>query len=168
LPVPLALSERRGSLSLAYAEAPSPVRRVQLEVLGDLALPAIAIRQEPLLVVVKLFPCFGGELEIRPLHDRIDRAGFLAEAAIDAFHHVDVVTGGAARAVLAARARFDGDGLGRTDGLAQLAGDAALLAVGIAPQRMLAAEAWRQRPLFVGVVERRLRADEIFQGEPEG
>src|SRR4051812_46167499 len=62
--------------------------------------------------------------------DGIDRAGLLAEAAIDAFRHVDVVARGAARAVLA-RFGLDGDRLGRANRLAQLASDAALLAVGI-------------------------------------
>src|SRR3546814_7236176 len=58
-----------------------------------------------------------------------DLAGLLAIAAIDAFRHVDVVARGAAAAV-GARLGLDGDGLGRADRLAQLAGDAALLAVG--------------------------------------
>ncbi len=62
---------------------------------------------------VELFARLGGELEVRPLDDRIDRAGFLAEAAIDALHHIDVVTHRAARAVVAARPGLDGDGLRR-------------------------------------------------------
>src|SRR3954471_15885060 len=145
----------------------SPVRGVELQVLCDLALPAIAVREQALLVVVKLLTCLGRELEIRALHDGIDRAGLLAQATIDAFDHVDVVAGGAARAVVAARARFDGDRLGRTDRLAQLAGDAALLAVGIAAQRMFAAEARRDRPLLERIVQRRLRFEEIPHGEEE-
>ena len=64
----------------------------------------------------------------------------LAKSAIDAFHHVDVIARGAPRAVIAARTGLDGDRLGRTDGLAQFAGDAALFPVGIAPQRVLAAK----------------------------
>ena len=108
------------------------------------ALPAVAIRQQPLLVVEKLLARLGGEFEIRPLDDGVDRAGLLAEAAIDAFGHVDVVARGAAAAVVA-RLGLDGDGLRRADRLAQLAGDAALLAVGIAAQRMLAAEARAER-----------------------
>ena len=41
-------------------------------------------------------------------HDRVDRAGLLAEAAEDALEQVDVVTRGAAGAVLAL-GRIDGD-----------------------------------------------------------
>src|SRR5688572_4831864 len=67
---------------------PSAVRRVEREVLGDLALPAVAVREQPLLVVVKLLARLGGELEVGPLDNGIDRAGLLAEAAIDALHHV--------------------------------------------------------------------------------
>src|SRR3546814_1930987 len=63
------------------------------------------------------------------LDDGVHRAGFLAIAAIDALRHVDVVARGAPAAV-GARLGLDGDRLGRADRLAQLAGDAALLAIG--------------------------------------
>src|SRR5215470_15787142 len=101
------------------------IRRVEREILGDLALPAVAIREQPLLVVVKLLARLGREFEVRPLDDGVDRARLLAQPAVDAFDHVYVVAGGAARAVIAARTRLDGDRLGRADGLAQFAGDAA-------------------------------------------
>src|SRR3546814_3987749 len=101
----------------------------------------------------KLFAGLHGELEIRTFDDGIHRAGFLAEAAIDALRHVDIVARGAARAVLAGLG-LDGDRQRRADRLAELAGDAAFLAVGIAPQRMFAAKARAERPLFVGVVHR--------------
>src|SRR5205823_11843982 len=97
-----------------------------------------------------------------PLDDRVDRAGFLAQPAIDAFDHVDVVARGAAAAVLA-RFGFDGDRQRRADRLAQFARDAPLLTVGIAAQRMLAAEAGRGRILLVRVVDRRLGLEEITQ-----
>src|SRR3546814_19430483 len=45
---------------------------------------------------VELFTRFGCKFEVRTLDDGVDRAGFLAEAAIDALHHVDVVAHGAA------------------------------------------------------------------------
>src|SRR5262249_11465877 len=116
----------------------SPIRRVERDVLGDLALPAVAVGKQTLLVVVEFLACRGSEFEIRSLDDRIDRAGLLTQAAIDALHHVDVVARGAARPVVSPRASLDGDRLCRADRLAQLAGDTALFAVGIAPQRMLA------------------------------
>src|SRR5215470_11336932 len=146
----------------------SPIWRVERDVLGDLAFPAIAIRQQPFLVVVELLARLGRELEVRPLDDGIDRARLLAQPAIDALHHVDVVAGGAPRAVVAARPRLDGDRLCRTDRLAQLAGDATLLTVRIAAQRVLAAEARRQRPLLERVVERRLRLEEVAHRQDEG
>src|ERR1700733_14954130 len=99
--------------------------------------------QKSLLVVVKLLARFGGVFEVRTLDDGVDRAGLLAQPAIDAFDHINVVAGGTAGAVVPARAGLDGDGLRRTDRLAELAGNAALLAVGIAAQYMLAAEARR-------------------------
>src|SRR6185503_10659509 len=145
----------------------SPVRCIERQVLGDLPLPAIAVRKQPLLVVVKLLAGLGGELEIGPFHNRVDRAGLLAEPAIDAFHHVDVVTGSAASTVIAAWTGLDGDGLGRANRFAQFASNAALFAVGVAPQRMLAAKARRQRPALERVVQRRFRPHEVFQREPE-
>src|SRR4029079_8266968 len=82
------------------------------------------------------------------LDDRVHRAGFLAEAAEDAFHQVDVVAGGAARAV-GALLGLDVDRERRAHRLAQLARDAALLAVRIAAQRVQAAEARAlRRPLL--------------------
>src|SRR5512135_3187268 len=125
----------------------SPIRRVERQVLGDLAFPAVAIGEQLFLVVVKLLARLGGEFEIRALDDGVNRAGLLAQPAIDALHHVDVVARGAARAVVAARAGLDGDGLRRADRLAQLASDAALLAVRITAQRVLAPETRRDRAL---------------------
>src|SRR5262249_30796540 len=49
----------------------------------------------------------------------------------------------------------------------QLAGDTALLPVRVAAQRMLAAEAWGNRPLLEWVVQCRLRLEEIAHGEDE-
>src|SRR5262252_1783413 len=146
--------------------AGSPVGRVGDDVAGQFGLPAVAVRQQLLLVVEKLLTGLGGELEVRSLHDRVDRAGLLAEAAIDALGHVDVV---ASRAAAAVRARLglDGDGLGRTDRLTQLAGDAALLAVGIAAEGMLAAEARAERPLLIGVVDGDLRPEHVAEGKPQ-
>src|SRR5207247_4062363 len=89
-------------------------------------LPTVAIREQLLLVVIQLLARFGGELEIRPFHDGIDRTGFLAQAAINALHHVDVVARGAAAAV-GPRLRFDGDGKRGTNRLAQFGRDAAVL-----------------------------------------
>src|ERR1700712_373046 len=124
----------------AFTSLTSPVRRVEFDRFRNLALPAVAIGEKFRLVIIEFLARLGREFEIRPLDDGIDRTRFLAQSAIDALHHVDVVAHGAAGAVVAARAGLDGDGLRRTDRLAQLAGDAALLAVGVAAQRVLAAE----------------------------
>src|ERR1043165_4710359 len=113
----------------AITSLTSPARRVEFDRLCDLALPAVAIGEQLGLVIIELLAGLGREFEIRPLDDGIDRTGFLAEPAIDALHHVDVITNGPAGAAVAARSGLDGDGLRRADRLAQLAGDTALLAV---------------------------------------
>src|SRR5882757_216299 len=125
-----------------------PVRRVEFDRFRNLALPAVAVGEKFRLVIIEFLARLGREFEIRPLDDGIDRTGLLTQAAIDALHHVDVIAHGAAGAVVAARAGLDGDRLCRANRLAQLAGDAALLAVGISAQRMLATEARRDRPLL--------------------
>src|ERR1700730_7910608 len=78
----------------------SPVGGVERQVLRDLGLPTVAVLQQLLLVVEQLLMRLGRELEVRPLDDRIDRTRFLAIAAIDAFRHINVVTGGAPAAIL--------------------------------------------------------------------
>src|SRR4051812_802766 len=93
--------------------------------------------------------------------DRIDRARFLAEAAVDALEQIDVVTGRAARAVLR-DVRVDGDADRRAHGLAELARDATLFAVRIATQRMQAAEARRHRRLLFRIVHRELVREEFL------
>src|SRR5947209_9231598 len=145
----------------------SPVGRVEFDRFRNLALPAIAIGEQFRLVIIEFLAGLGREFEIWSLDDGIDRAGFLAQAAIDAFHHVDVVAHGAAGAVVAARAGLDRCRLRGADRLAQLAGDAALLAVRITAQRVLATEARRDRPLLERIVQRRLRLEEITHGEKE-
>src|SRR5258708_27367880 len=142
------------------------VRRVGHEVAGELRFPAVAVLEQLVLVVEKLLASFGGELEIRALDDRVDRAGLLAEAAIDALGHVDVVAGRSSAAVVA-RLGLDRDRERRADRLAQFARDAPLLADRIAAQRVLATKARAQHALLVGVVERRLGLEHVAEGQPQ-
>ena len=95
----------------------SPVGRLERELLGKFAFPAVAVLEQLLLVVEELLAGFGGELEIRPFDDRIDRASLLAVAAIDAFRHIDVIARCAAAAVLP-RLGLDRDRQRRADRLA--------------------------------------------------
>src|SRR5262245_59124730 len=121
--------------------AGSSIRGVERDVPSDSALPAVAVREEAFLVVVELLGCLGRELDVGSQDDGVNRAGLLAEAAVDAFHHIYVEAGGPTSAVVVPLPRLDGDSLCRANRLAQLAGDAALLPTRIAPQRKLAAKA---------------------------
>ena len=107
------------------------------------------------------------------LYDGVDGARFLTEAAVDALGHVDVVASGSPTSV-SASLRLDRDRLQhtesrsvtlhrfktshkhlrRTNGFAQLAGDAALLAGRVASQGVLASEAGTERSLLERVVDR--------------
>src|SRR5215510_6652332 len=95
------------------------------------------------------------------LDDRVDRAALLAEAAEDALGQVDVVARRAAGAV-GALVALDRDRQRGAHGLAQLAGDAAFLAVLVAAQRVQAAEARRQRRLLLGELHGDLAGEEVL------
>ena len=72
----------------------------------------------------------------------------------DALRHVNVVARRSPTPVSASLS-INRDRLRRADRLAQFASDAALLAGGVPPQRMLAAEARRERTLLERVVQLR-------------
>src|SRR6516165_178673 len=141
--------------------------RVERDIFRDGPLPAVAVREKQLLVVVKLLGRLSRELEIRSQHDGVNRAGFLAEAAVDAFHHVDVESGGPASAVVAPRPRLDGDSLRRADCLTQLAGDASFLSARITTQRKLTAKTGRERPLLERIVNCGFRLKEVTHRQDE-
>src|SRR5260370_22325744 len=107
----------------------STIGRVHRQVAGDFALPSVTVGEKLGGVIQKFLAGLHRELVVRPLDDSVDRAGLLAEPAIDAFDHVDVVTRRPAGAVVAPGSGFDRDGLRRADRLAELAGDAAFFAV---------------------------------------
>lgn len=104
------------------------------------------------LVIQQLLTRLSRVLGIRALDNSIDRARLLAEAAVDALGHVDVVARGAAGPV-GALLGLNSDGLRGADGLTQLAGDAALLARGVPPQGVLAPEPRGDGALLEGVVD---------------
>src|SRR5437868_7521036 len=142
----------------------SAVFRVRLLRRGDLFLVAVADREQHVLGEVQVAALLAVVFEGLRLDDRIDRAALLAEAAEDALGEIDVVARRAARAVVADVA-LDRDRQRRADRLAQLAGDAALLAVLVAAQRVQAAKARRERRLLLGVLDGHLLREEVAPGE---
>src|SRR5215467_6667004 len=137
----------------------SSVRGVRGLVGGNHGLVAFAHREQLVLAHDVLAAPLHVVLVYARQHDRIHRAGLFAEAAVDALEQIDVVARGAARAV-GRDVRVDGDAHRRAHRLAQLAGDAALLPVRVAAQRMQPAEARRLRGLLFRIVERVLRLHE--------
>ena len=106
------------------------VQVVSFNVSSNLSLPLVSIVQQLLLVVEQLLVGLGGELEVGPLHDGVNRAGLLAEATEDALGHVDVVLGRTARAIRS-RLTLNLDGKGRTGSFAKFASDTSLFPRGI-------------------------------------
>src|SRR5690242_9466918 len=155
----MALSNILGCSALAVAGVAFPVA-------GDLLLVAVADGKQHRLGVVQVSPLLAVVLEHSRLDDRVHGTGLLAEAAEDAFREVDVVARGAPRAVGALLA-LDVDRERRADRLAELAGDAAFLAVRIAPERMQAAEARALRRLLLRELHGDLAREEMPSGERE-
>lgn len=150
---------------------------------GNLGLPLVTVGQELLLVVQQFLTGLSGVFSVggcaRQKKDRlalekffphiwsrkhngtggltldngIDGAGFLAVAAVDTLGHVDIISGRPTATVLTLLG-FDGDGLGRADGLAELASNAALLTGGITSQSVFATEPGRDGTLLEGVEDR--------------
>lgn len=89
--------------------------RLSVQVVGDQVasnrnFPLVTVGQELLLVVEKLFVSLRRELEVRALHNGIDRTGLLAETAVNALGHVNIVTSRTTSAVIA-QLSLNGDGL---------------------------------------------------------
>lgn len=85
-------------------------------------------------------------------NDGINGAALLAVTAVDALGHIDIISGRSSAAVLTFLG-FNGNGLGRADGFAELASDAALLASWVSAQGVFATEPRRDGTLFEGIVD---------------
>ena len=94
------------------------------------------------------------------LDNGVDRAGFFAKAAVNTFEQVNVVARRAPGAVFAL-VGLDGDRQRRANGLAQLAGNAALLAVRVAAQRVQTTKTRRLRRFLFRVHDRERRAEKM-------
>lgn len=133
---------------------------------GDLRLPLVTVGEQLLLVVQEFLTSLGGVLgiwgcrrtlvryQIRfaghtklTLNNSVHRAALLAVTAVNALGHVDIVTGRPTTSILTLL-RLNSNSLGRADGLAELAGNAALFAGGIAAQSVLTTKAGRDGTLL--------------------
>src|SRR5690606_8176203 len=111
--------------------------------------------------VVQIAAFFTVVLVNMRFHDRIDRAALFTETTENTLGQIDVITRGAAGAVLAL-CRFDRDGHGGTYGLAQFARDATLFAVFVATQSVQTAKTWRSGRGFNGITQGYLALEEIL------
>ena len=80
----------------------------------------------------------------------------MAESTINALSHIDVIFSGAAGAIWSGLG-LDCDGEGGASGLAELAGNASLLASWVTSEGMLTTEHWTQRTLLPRVMDDVLR-----------
>jgi hypothetical protein len=86
-------------------------------------------------------------------NNSIDGTALLAESTIDALGHVDIVSRCPPRPILTLLG-LDGDGLSGTDGLTELAGDAAFLTCGISTQGVFTPKSRGDGAFFKGIIYR--------------
>src|SRR3989338_2237792 len=142
------------------------ILRVGGAVGGELFFILVADGEQLILVNHVFATVLEMKLENPGLDDGVHGAGCLAEPAVNALEQVDVVTRGAARAV-GAHPRFDRDRPRPAHRLAQLAGNAALLAVGIAAQGVQAAEPRAHRRALLRILHRELAHEQMTPGHHE-
>jgi hypothetical protein len=125
LPLPRCICIRKSTLTDTVhppsppPRAPAPTYRpVQRSVSSShsqsLTTTATHIRQQLLLIIQQLLPRLSRVLGVRALDDGVHGTALLAEAAVDALGHVDVVTRRPSAAVFALLG-LDGDCLGWAD-----------------------------------------------------
>merc|ERR1719370_2648952 len=88
----------------------------------------------------------------------------LAESAVDALGHVNVVSGGSPGTVTPLLS-LNSDCLSGTDGLTELAGNAPLLPAGVPSQCVLPAEPWGQGPFLKRVVDGGRLLEDVPKGD---
>ena len=110
---------------------------------------------------------FGSKFVVRAFHNGIDRTCLLAEPAINALGHINVVPSGPTGAVFAGLG-LDRNGLGGTDRLTKLAGDTPFVSRGVSPQCVFPTKAWAQVAPLEGVVDGDLwlETDLQCEGQP--
>ena len=108
------------------------IKKLAHQVLRNLFLPFISVGKKLFLVVQKFFMGLGCKFVIGTFHDGIYGTCLLTEPTINAFGHVDVITGCSTSSVFAGFG-LDRNGLGGTDRLAKFAGDATLIPGRVSP-----------------------------------
>jgi hypothetical protein len=137
------------------------------QILGNLSLPLVSVREKLFLVVKQFFMCLTCELEIRAFHNGIDGASLLTESAIDTLGHVNVVASSSAGTILTFL-HFDRNGLGGAGGFTELASNASFLSGGVTAQSVLSTEAGAQITLLEGIVDGHLGLHKDFTRQPKG
>ena len=105
----------------------------------ELWFPFVAIFNQLLFVVEKLFVQESCILEVRSFNDSVDGASFLAKTAENALCHIDIVFCGAARTI-GSGLTFDFDCEGWAGSFTKFASDAAFLASWVPSESVLATE----------------------------
>jgi len=138
---------------------------IGIKIGSDLSLCTIAVGQELLLVVKQLFPSFCRELRVVGLDNGVDRASLLAETAVNALGHVDIIFCRPPRSIFTSL-RLNGDGLSGADGFAEFARNAALFTGSVPSQSVFSTETRAERALFEWVHDGIRRTEELLQYDP--
>jgi hypothetical protein len=134
------------------------------QVLSDLLLPLVSVRQELFLIIEQLLVCFSSKLKVGAHHNGINGTCFLAKSTVDALGHVNIVTSCSASSVFTSF-RLNSNGLGWTDRFTELAGNATLVSSGVPSQRELSTETGAQVSFLVGVIDSYLGLETNLQSQ---
>merc|ERR1719413_44923 len=140
------------------------IKKLAHQVLRNLILPFISVGKKLFLVVQKFFMGLGCKFVIGTFHDGIYGACLLTEPTINAFGHVDVITGCSTSSVFAGFG-LDRNGLSGADCLTKFTGDAAFVSGRVSPQRMLPSETWTQVSSLKRIVDGDLWFETHLQSE---
>lgn len=82
-----------------YHQQNLTVQVIRVNIACNFRLPLVAVVQQLFLIIQQFFVSLRGKFEIGALHNSVNRTGLLTEPAINAFCHVNIVSGGSARTV---------------------------------------------------------------------
>lgn len=117
----------------------------------QLRLPSVSVSQKLLFIVEEFLMVNCGIFVVRALDDCVNRACFLAISTINAFSHIDIVTGSSSRSIRP-RLALDCNCLSRAGSSTELTSNTPLLTSGISSQSVLSSKFGRKGPFFIWIM----------------
>jgi len=142
-----------------------PIDVVSVKVSGNFGLGTVTISEKFLLVVKQFFACFGRVFGVLSLYDGVDGACFLAEAAVDALGHVNIIFG-CSSGTIQPGFGLDSDSLSGANGFTELASNAPFFSGRISTQCVFTTETWAEGTFLERVHDGVWRPEELLEDDP--